>query len=129
MALCESPGRMAVFTTTLTMNRKFGWRIGDLRTHAHPCEIDLVAQTEETLLPIRRRVAALRLTARRRLHRRYQHQRRLEMAPLAEPKDAPRKRNAQSPTSTVNQFFLEPDSTKPEEEALERPQLRNPDRY
>ena len=128
MALGESRGRIAVFTTTLTMNRKFGWRIGDLRTRAHPCEIDLVAQTEADLLPIRKRVAALSSTATRLLQRRYQHQRRLEMAPLAEPKDAPRKRNAQSPTSTVNQLFLEPDSTKPEE-AFERPQLRNPDQY
>lgn len=120
-------GRMAVFTSTLPMNRKYGWRIGDLRTHAHPAEIELVGETEEQLLPIRKRIAELTATGKRLLQKRHQHQRRLEMEPSTGTAKAPRRRKSPSWASTENQLPLALEPTQPGE-LFERPQLRNPGR-
>lgn len=119
-------GRMAVFTSPLPRNRKFGWRIGDLRTYAHPAEIELVAETEGKLLPIRKRIAELADTGKRLLMRRYQHQRMLEAEPEKAPRAPARRRKAPAWASTENQLplALEPTTSG---ELFERPQLRNPD--
>lgn len=120
-------GYMAVFSSTLPMNRKFGWRISDLRTHAHPAEIELVGDTEALLLPIRRRVADLAATGKRLLQKRYQHQRRIEMEPAVAPPHPTRQHNAPAFACTENQLpvALEPTQAG---ELFERPQLRYPDR-
>ncbi|WP_426664456.1 hypothetical protein [Rhodanobacter aciditrophus] len=118
-------GHMAIFSNTLPMNRKCGWRITDLRTHAHPAEIELVSETEALLLPIRKRIADLTNTGKRLLQRRHQHQRRLETEPAVAPKCPPRQRKTPAWPSMGNPFPLAPEPTQAEG-LFERPQLRNP---
>lgn len=126
MAKNTARGQMAIFSNTLPMNRKCGWRITDLRTHAHPAEIELVGETEALLLPIRKRIADLTKTGKRLLQRRHQHQRRLEMDPAVAPKCQPRHRKTLTWPPTENRFPLALEPTQAEE-FFERPQLLNPD--
>ncbi len=120
-------GQTGVFSRSIPMNRKGGWRIKDLRAYGHPDEGDLVKAAEVALQPIRARIATLTATATKLMQSRYQHARVLELAP-AERTTAPAKNRRGVPAWALAENQMELALGAPEAPGIpDRPQLRNPD--
>ncbi|MEY2117125.1 hypothetical protein [Rhodanobacter sp. FW106-PBR-R2A-1-13] len=120
-------GQTGVFSKTIPMNRKCGWRVNDLRAYWHPDEAELVKETEAAMQPIRLRIASLTTTATKLLQSRYQHAKMLDAAPAIDLnlKVKPRKK---TPSWALAEDQLELSLESPAgPDTADRPQLRNPD--